>query len=70
MYKDYHDLEAKVKELLENKALRRKFSKNAYNYITTEWTPKLATSNLLELFKSIIKKRRCKVNEGPASYAE
>ena len=70
MYKDYNDLEMKVKELLENKSLRRKLSKNAYTYITTEWTPKIAASNLIELFKSILKNRKCKVKKGPASYAE
>ena len=70
MYKDYNDLEMKVKELLENKSLRCKLSKNAYNFITTKWTAKLASTNLIELFKSIINKRKCKVKEGPASYAE
>ena len=50
MYNGYKDLENKVKELINNKALRQKFSKNAYKYITTKWTGEIAAENILELF--------------------
>ena len=67
MYNGYKDLENKVKELINNKALRQKFSKNAYKYITTKWTGEIAAENILELFGSIINKTELKVKEGPAS---
>lgn len=70
MYKSYKDFENKVKELLENKDLRRELGKNAYSYITNEWTAKVATDNLLELFESIVNEKEFDVKNGPASKAK
>lgn len=68
-YDSYQELENKVKKLLENKELRVKLGKNAYEYITQKWTAKLAAENLVELFDSIINKKEFNVTEGPASKA-
>ena len=70
MYKSYKDLENKVKKLLENKELRKELGKNAYNYITNEWTAKVATNNLLKLFESILNGDKFDVENGPASKAK
>ena len=67
MYENYKDFEEKVKELIDNEELRRKFEKNAFNYITTKWTASLAAENLINLFKSIINNTELEVKEGPAS---
>ena len=70
MYKSYKDIENKVNKLVENKELRRELGKNAYNYITNEWTAKVATNNLLKLFESIINGEKFDIEDGPASKAE
>lgn len=67
MYKNYKELEDNVKLLLDNPSLRRKYSKNAYEYITKKWTGKMATENIIEAFKSIINNEEVKIKEGPAS---
>lgn len=67
MYKDYNDFENKVKTLVENKELRDKFSKNAYEYITEKWTESLATENLIKLFEAVIEGKKPDIKEGPAS---
>ena len=70
MYNTYNELRSNVEELINNKALRRKYGKNAYNYITTEWTSNIAAENILKLFESIIKNKSYKIEKGPASKAE
>ena len=67
MYDDYQDLEKKVKLLMDNKELRHKYSKNAYEYITTKWTGELAAENLLKMFTDVINNNEITVKEGPAS---
>lgn len=67
MYTDYQDLENKVKELINNKELRHKFSKNAYEYITNQWTGEMAAENLIKTFESVMKNEEITVKEGPAS---
>ena len=52
---------------VKDKKLREKLSKNAYKYITEEWTSSIAAKNLIELFESIINKTNYMVTEGPAS---
>lgn len=69
MYDSYKDLENKVKTLMENKELRVKLGKNAYNYITQEWTSSIAANNLIELFTAIINKEEFEIKQGPASKA-
>lgn len=69
MYDNYEDLENKVKLLMENKELRQKFSKNAYEYIIKKWTGELAAENLIKLFDSVINNKEIDVLEGPASRA-
>ncbi len=67
MYTNYQDLENKVKELINNKDLRYKFSKNAYEYITTKWTGELAAENIIKMFESVINNEEITVKDGPAS---
>lgn len=70
MYNSYKDFENKVKFFIENKEARREYGKNAYNYITNEWTAKVATNNLLELFETIINGKEFDIKDGPASKAK
>ena len=67
MYDNYKDLENKVKLLIKDSKLRKKFSKNAYNYITTKWTGELAAENIIKLFDSIINDKKVDLQDGPAS---
>lgn len=67
MYDNYKDLENKVKLLIKDRELRKKFSKNAYNYITTKWTGELAAENIIKLFDSIILDKKVDLQDGPAS---
>ena len=69
MYTSYKDFENKLKYLIENKEIRRKFGKNAYKLITEKWTSKVATDNLLNLFDSILNGKEFDVKDGPASKA-
>lgn len=68
-YTSYQDFENKVKKLIDDKELRTKFGKNAYKYITEEWTSGIAAENLIKLFESVIEGKECEVKEGPASKA-
>ena len=67
MYEDYQDLENKVKKLIDDKELRKEFSKNAYDYITTKWTGELAAENIIKTFEDVMNNREISVKEGPAS---
>lgn len=67
MYKNYKDLENKVKKLIDDKELRNIFSKNAYTYITEKWTENIAAENLIKLFEAVMKGEDANIKEGPAS---
>ncbi len=67
MYEDYQDLENKVKQVIDDKELRQKLSKEAYNYITTKWTGEVAAENVIKMFEDVINKREISVKTGPAS---
>lgn len=67
MYEDYQDLENKIKKLMDDKELRKEFSKNAYDYITTKWTGELAAENIIKMFNSVIEGDEVEVKDGPAS---
>lgn len=67
IYNNYKELEKYVKELINDKSLMKKISKNAYNYITTEWTSSIAADNIISLFDYIINGKETNVKEGPAS---
>ena len=69
MYNSYKDLEEKVKLAIKDKQLRKKLGKNAYKTITEDWTSKVATENLLELFSSITEGKEFTLKNGPASKA-
>lgn len=69
MYNTYKGLEKNVKLAIEDKGLRRKLGKNAYNFITNDWTGKIAANNLVDLFESIIKGKEIEIKDGPASKA-
>lgn len=68
MYNSYKDLEEKVKLAIKDKQLK-KLGKNAYKTITEDWTSKVATENLLELFSSITEGKEFTVKDGPSSKA-
>ena len=69
MNNSYKDLEEKVKLAIKDKKLRKKLGKNAYKTITEDWTSKVATENLLELFSSITEGKEFTVKDGPSSKA-
>ena len=69
MYKNYNDLEEKVKLALTNQDLRKKLGKNAYLYITEKWTGAIAAENIIKLFDSILNGKENEVKDGPASKA-
>ncbi len=69
MYNTYSQLEKNVKRAIEDKELQRKLGKNAYHFITEQWTAKMAAENLLKLFESILEKKECNIEDGPASKA-
>lgn len=68
-YSSYNDFENKVEKLINDKELRKKLGKNAYKYITEEWTSSMAAENLIKLFESIIENKEHNIKEGPASKA-
>ena len=68
-YNTYKELENNVKELIKNKQLRDSLGKNAYKFITEEWTGEIAAENILKLFETTINKKENEVKYGPASNA-
>ena len=70
IFNTFEEFENEVKEVIDNKELREKLSKNAYEFITEKWTAKIATENLLKLFESILAGNEVQISEGPASKAE
>ena len=66
-YKNYRELEDKVKKLLDDEELRERVSVNAYDYITKEWTPAKGAENIVELGRSLLKGVASSVKKGPAS---
>ena len=69
IYSSYQELENSVKSVIDNKELRKKLSKNAYEFITEKWTAKMGAENLVKLFESIINNNEIEIKEGPASKA-
>lgn len=67
MYENYKDFENKVKQVISDKTLRQKFSKNAYNYITTKWTGEVAAENIIKMFEDVINGKEIEIKDGPAS---
>lgn len=67
MYKNYKDLENKVKLLINDNELRKRLSKNAYKYITTKWTGELAAENIIKMFDCVINGKEIEIDDGPAS---
>ena len=67
IYEKYSQLEEKVKLLIDNKELRQKLSKNAYEFITTKWTGEIAAENIIKLFECVINGMEDEVKYGPAS---
>ncbi len=70
MYNTYDELKDSVEKLIKDKNLRKEFGTNAYNYITSEWTSRIATENILQLFESILTNQEYKIEKGPASIAK
>lgn len=67
-YKEEEELYKKVKELLENSALRERLSKNAYKTISETWSAKTAAYRLIELCGSLMRNEACDLyDDGPCS---
>lgn len=69
IYRTYQELEDAVKLVIDNKDLRKKLGKNAYEFITEKWTAKVGAENLVKLFESIIEGNEVEIKEGPVSKA-
>ena len=69
IYSTYQELEDSVKSVIDNKELRTKLCKNAYEYITGKWTAKIGAENLVKLFESILNGKEVEIKDGPASKA-
>lgn len=70
IFNTYEEFEKEVKEVMDNKELRDKISKNAYKFITEKWTANIAAENLIKLFESILAGNEIEIEEGPASRAK
>jgi glycosyltransferase involved in cell wall biosynthesis len=66
---DLEDLISKVKKLLDNHNLIRKYGKNAYFTIKNKWNYKTAAGNLLALIENIEKGAEVNPIEGPCQPA-
>ena len=66
-YKKYNEMEDKVKKLIDDKELRKKLGKNAYEFITEKWTSSIAADNIIKLFDGIINKKEVVIPDGPSS---
>ena len=69
IYRKYQELEDEVKSVIDNKELRKKLGKNAYEFITEKWNAKVGTENLVKLFESILEGKEVEIEDGPASKA-
>ena len=70
IYETFNEFENSVKYAIDNKEARERLSKNAYLFITEEWTAKIATENLLKLFESILNNNEIEIKNGIASKAD
>lgn len=68
-YKTYMELEEAVKIAINDKDLRKRLGKNAYEFITEKWTAGVGAENLVRLFESILDGNKIEIKEGPASMA-
>jgi len=68
-YETFEEFYKLVKNVIEDKNLRRKLSINAYKTIANTWNSKKAVENLSQLFEDIMNNREVQVTEGPASKA-
>ena len=63
-------LTEKLKEFIDNKELREKCQKNAYNQMHTLWNPEIAAKRVIELAIAIEEGKGCPFEDGPCSKAE
>lgn len=69
MYKNFKEMYLTIKKVIENKKLQKKLGFEGYKTIKETWNSKIATNNILKLFKSIIEGKETNIKEGPASKA-
>ena len=69
IYRSYQELEDAVKLVIDNKELRKKLGKNAYEFITEKWNAKVGAENLVKLFESVLNGHEVEIKDGPASKA-
>lgn len=58
-----------VADLIDNPSLRDIITQNAYNTISTIWSPKNAANNLIKLIECLLQNKQSPINEGPCSLA-
>lgn len=72
IYKDksLKSLTQKVEKLIQDKELRERFAKNAYQTLMTNWNAQTAAEHLMILINNIQNKQNISIKEGPCSKAE
>lgn len=69
VYLNKSDLFNIVEKIIENKEEQKIVGKNAYYTIIKTWNAKNAANNFIEVCNSLLKNKKCKVEEGPCSDA-
>ena len=68
MYDNFNDLVEYTKDCLNDSALRKKISQNAYETIFNEWNPRVAAKRFLAFSEDMIKYGNCnQFDSGPCS---
>lgn len=67
---DFDDFNKKVKLLIQDDSLRRKITKNAYETIVTEWSPRVAAERLVAFSSAILQDKDVRYVSGPCSPSE
>lgn len=72
IYKDksLKSLTQKVEKLIQDKELRERLAKNAYQTLMTTWNAQTAAEHLMILINNIQNKQNISIKEGPCSKAE
>lgn len=66
---DINDLYSKVKQVIDEPALRETLAKNAYETMRDIWSPRNAAENLIKLIKNLQEGKDTSILEGPCSKA-
>lgn len=64
-----NDLYEKVESVIDNVELRHELGKNAYFTMLKQWSPQVATQNLLTTIDSLLQNNKNEIIDGPCSVA-